>query len=136
MQHIRGFCKKNTRLCQNSSTLQISHRVPVNLTPSKKHKLTRDRASNKLRLESTSRHWLVVIANRNPAFSIRHEGTQYEMLVDSSRMSYILICVRVALAASDVQIILDPATDVLRLAREQLHFNKAKIFRSKFLYLD
>ena len=92
--------------------------MPGNLgiTPSKKHKITRDRASNKLGLESTSRHWLAVIANRNPAFSIRHEGPHHERLVESSKMSYILICVRVALAASDVQSILDiPATDEIHM---------------------
>ena len=77
-------------------------------------------------------------------------------------MSYILICVRVAPAASDVQSISDiPATDgihmedrnhglilpeprwtmaytprktVYWLAREQLHFKKAKIWRSTFPY--
>ena len=103
--HKRVLQNEHVRLCQNSFTLQISHRVPGNLgiTPSKKHKITRDRPSNKLGLESTSRHWLAVIANRNPAFSIRKEGTHHERLVESSRMSYIFICVRVALAASDVQ---------------------------------
>ena len=76
--------------------------------------------------------------------------------VQSSRMSYTLICVRVALATSDVQIFVEiPATDelhmegrnqgflpetsrtmaytytprktVCRLARKQLHLNKAKL---------
>ena len=63
-------------------------------------------------VHGTLRHWLAVIANRNKAFSICREGTNQEKVVQSSRMSYILICVRVALATSDVQSILDiPATD-------------------------
>ena len=35
----------------------------------------------------TLRHWLAVIANRNNAFSIRHEGTHHKKFVQSSRMS-------------------------------------------------
>ena len=57
------------------------------------------------------RHWLAVIANRKKAFLIRYGGTHHEKFVQDSRMSYILKCVRVALATSDVQSILDiPAT--------------------------
>ena len=67
-------------------------------------------------VHGTLRHWLAVITNRNKAFSIRHEGTHHEKVVQSSRMSYILICVRVALATSDVQSILDiPATDEIHM---------------------
>ena len=55
---------------------------------------------------------LAVIAKRSEAFSIRHEGTHHEKFVQSSRMSYILICIRVALVISGVQSILDiPAID-------------------------
>ena len=62
------------------------------------------------------RHWLAVIANRNKAFSIRYGSTHHEKFVQSSRMSNILICVRVALATSDVQSILDiPATDKIHM---------------------
>ena len=63
------------------------------------------------------RHWLAVIANtRKKTFSIRHEGTHHEKFVQSSRMSYIPICVRVALATSDVQSILDiSATDEIHM---------------------
>ena len=69
-------------------------------------------------------------------------------------MSYILICVRVTLATSDVQSILDiPATDeihmedrnhglastkpnnVIYTTKNSLHLNKAKLRRSKFPYL-
>ena len=93
--------------------------MPRNLgkTPPKKHKITRGRASNQLGSEiKYITHWLAVIANRNPAFSIRHEGTHRERLVESSRMSYSLIRVRVALAASDVPSILDiPATDDINM---------------------
>ena len=65
---------------------------------------------------STLRHWLALIASTNEAFSIRHKGTHHERFVQSSRMSYILICVRNALAASDVQSILDiPATDEIHM---------------------
>ena len=75
-----------------------------------------ERASNKLGWESTLRHWLALIANRNETFSIRHEGTNHEKFVQSSRMSYILICVRVALADSDVQSILNiPATHEIHM---------------------
>ena len=95
--------------------------MPRNLgkTPSKKHKITRGRASNQLGSEiKYITHWLAVIANRNPTFSIRHEGTHRERLVESSRMSYSLIRVRVALAASDVPSILDiPATDDIHIDR-------------------
>ena len=104
-------------------------------------------------VHGTLRYWLAFIANRNKAFSIRHEGTHHENVVQSSRMSYILICVRVALATSDVQSILDiPATDEIHILNqaEQWHihtqnslqtcartatFNKAKLRRSKFPYL-
>ena len=49
-------------------------------------------------------------------FPIRYEGTQHEKFVESNRMSYILICVRVALVTSDVQSILDiPATDEINM---------------------
>ena len=62
------------------------------------------------------RHWPAVIAYRNKAFSLRYEGTHHEKFVQCSRMSYILICVRVALATSDVQSILDiPATDEIHM---------------------
>ena len=72
--------------------------------------------NNKLGWESTSRHWLALIANTNEAFSIRHEGTNHEKFAQNNRMSYILICVRVALAASDVQSILGiPATDEIHM---------------------
>ena len=72
--------------------------------------------NNKLGWESTSRHWLALIANTNEAFSIRHEGTNHEKFAQNNRMSYILICVRVALAASDVQSVLDiPATDEIHM---------------------
>ena len=107
-------------------------------------------------------HWLAVIANRNSTFSIRHEGTHHERLVESSRMSYSLIHVRVALAASDVPSILDiPATDDIHMEDRNYDFawskpnngiyttqnslqtcawtstlNKAKLCGSKFLYLD
>ena len=53
----------------------------------------RGRASNKLGWESKLRHWLALIANRDEAYSIRHEGTNHEKFVQNSRMSYILICV-------------------------------------------
>ena len=69
-------------------------------------------------VHGTLRHWLAVIANRNKVFSICHEleGTTHEKVVQSSRMSYILICVRVALAASDEQSILDiPATGKIHM---------------------
>ena len=60
----------------------------------------------------TLRHWPAVIANRNNAFSIRHEGTHHEKFVQSSRMSYILICA----ATSDLQSILDiPANDEIHM---------------------
>ena len=53
---------------------------------------------------------------KHPAFSICHEDTYHEKFIQSSRMSYILICVRVALAASDVQSILDiSAADEIRM---------------------
>ena len=59
---------------------------------------------------------MAVIANRNQAFSIRHKGTNHEKFVPSRRMSYILTCVRVALAPSDVQRILEiPATDEIHM---------------------
>ena len=62
------------------------------------------------------RHWLAVIANRKKAFSNRYGGTHHEKFVRGSRMSYILKCVRVALATSDVQSILDiPATDEIHM---------------------
>ena len=70
-------------------------------------------------VHGTLRHWLAFIANRNKAFSISHEGTHHENVVQSSRMSYILICVRVALATSDVQSILDiPATDEIHILNQ------------------
>ena len=58
---------------------------------------------------------LALITNRTEAFSIRHEGTNHENFVQSNRMSYIPICVRVALAASDEQSILD------LLATDEIH---------------
>ena len=61
---------------------------------------------------------MAVIANRNQAFSIRHKGTytHHEKFVPSCRMSYILTYVRVALAPSDVQRILEiPATDEIHM---------------------
>ena len=69
--------------------------------------LGRGPASNKLGSKSTLRHWLPVRANRNQAFKIRHEGTHHEKFAQSSRMSYIPICIQVALATSDVESILD-----------------------------
>ena len=111
IRHVapRGFCNKNMRLYQNSFTLQTSHRVPRNLgkTPSKKHKITRS-SLKQIRIEKYRlRHWLAFIANKNQALLIRHEGTDHEKFFQSSRMSNILICVRVALATSDSQSILD-----------------------------
>ena len=102
------------QLYQNSSTLQISHRrVPRNLgkMPSKQHKITKSNFKQ-IRMRKYITPLLALITNRTEAFSIRHEGTNLEKFVQSNRMSYIPICVRVALAASDVQSILDiPATD-------------------------
>ena len=73
-------------------------------------------ATIKLGSKSTLRHWLAVIANTNQAFSIRHEGTHNEKFVQGSRMSYILIYVRVALATSEVRSTLDiPATDEIHM---------------------
>ena len=62
-------------------------------------------------------HYAVaVIASRNQAFSILYKGTHHEKIVPSCRMSYILSCVRVALAPSDVQRILEiPATDEIHM---------------------
>ena len=106
---------------QNSSILQIEHWVHQKSRKmlSKKHKITRWRASKKWGLKSTSRHWLAVIAKRNQAFSIRHKGTHYEKFVPIHRMSYILTgftYVWVALATSDVQRILEiPATDEIHM---------------------
>ena len=60
--------------------------------------------------------WLAVIASRNQAFSIRHKGTHHEKFVPSRSISYTLSYVRVALATSDVQSILDiPATDEIHM---------------------
>ena len=72
----RGLQNEHVRLFQDSSILQISHRVhqKSRKMPSKKHK-TRVRASTKQGSKSTLRHWLAVIANRNQGFSICHEGT-------------------------------------------------------------
>lgn len=70
MQHRpyykRVLQKEHMHLYQNSSALQISHRVPRNLgkTPSKKNEITRS-SLNKLGWESTLRHWLALLANRN-----------------------------------------------------------------------
>ena len=72
----RGFQNEHVRLFQDSSILQISHRVhqKSRKMPSKKHK-TRVRASTKQGSKSTLRHWLAVtVANRNQGFSIRYEG--------------------------------------------------------------
>ena len=41
----------------------------------------RGQASNKLGWESTLRHWLALIANRNEAFSIRHSVQTTESLL-------------------------------------------------------
>ena len=71
-----GLQNEHVRLFQDSSILQISHRVhqKSRKMPSKKHK-TRVRASTKQGSKSTLRHWLaVIVANRNQGFSIRHEG--------------------------------------------------------------
>ena len=118
-------CKKN--MCvysQNSSTLQISHRVLRNQEkmPSKKHKKTRSsfkhiRTENYITMITQLRHWLVVIANRNQTFLIRHKGTRHEKFVPSRRMSNILTYVQVALVVtSDVQSILQiPATDEIHM---------------------
>ena len=104
--------------------------MPRNLgkTPSKKHKITRGQASNQgvgSEIKSIT-HWLAAIANRNTTFSIHHEGIHHERLVESSRMSYSLICVRVALAASDVQSILDIlATDDIHIHVEDRNYGFA-----------
>ena len=56
------------------------------------------------------------IKNYNQAFSIRRKGTLHEKFVPSRRMSYTLTYVRVALATSDEQSILDiPATDEIHM---------------------
>ena len=105
----RVLQNEHVHLYQNSSTLQISHRrVPRNLgkTPSKQHKITKS-SFKQIRTGKYITPLLALITNRTEAFSIRHEGTNHEKFVQSSRMSYIPICVRVALAASDEQSILD-----------------------------
>ena len=64
---------------------------------------------------------LALITNRTEAFSILHEDTNHGKFVQSNRMSYIPICVRVALAASDEQSILDiPATGKIHM-KERNH---------------
>ena len=113
----RVLQNEHVRLYQNSSTLQISHGVHRNLgeTPSKKHKITRS-SFKQIRMGKYITPLVTLITNRNEAFSIRHEGTNHKEFVQSSRMSYISICVRVALAASEVQSILDiPATDEIHM---------------------
>ena len=110
-------------------------------------------------VHGTLRHWLAVIAYRNTAFSIRHEGTHHDKFIQSSRMSYILIIDMCAIATSDVQsslhiyqqlmrstwrietIVLPeqsrtmaytPRKTVYRLALEQLISNKAKFEGQSF----
>ena len=97
------------------STIECTRNLELKM-PSKKYKITIYRASKKKRSKSTLRHWLAVIANRNQAFSIRHKGTHHENFKPCRRMCYILTSVRVALATSDAQRILEiPATDEIHM---------------------
>ena len=139
------------RLYQNSSTLQISHRVPRNLgkTPSKKRKITRS-SFKQIRIKKYITPLDSCYSQYKPGISCTH----HEKFVQSSRMSNILVCVRVLLAISQTYRVFEiyrqlmrstwkietmvlpepsrtmaytPRKTVYRLAREQLHLNKARL---------
>ena len=77
----------------------------------RKNKISRS-SFKEVRIEKFITPLASCYSKRNQAFSIRHKGTHHEKFVPSRRMSYIHTYVRVALATSDVQRILEiPATD-------------------------
>ena len=115
----RGLQNEHVRLFQDSSILQISHRVhqKSRKMPLKKHKITSS-SFNKARIEKYITPLASCYSQQKPGiFDLPRGYTHHKKSMASRRMFNILTNqVRVALATSDVQRTLEiPATDEIHM---------------------